>query len=115
MGFAYGVISADPWHKNYRLPENFEGVVNWIAFCAQHKYGLETQVVQVSLLELEQLYWIWAEEHPEFKKWNELNTTKKLVSTTHRYSPMLEERDFIDLDALIRNAINYIRNEMRRQ
>jgi hypothetical protein len=34
LGFAVGVMQADPWHKHYSLPPNFETVVNFVAEAA---------------------------------------------------------------------------------
>jgi hypothetical protein len=107
--FAVGVIRADPWHRGYRLPPNFEAVVNWIAFNVQ-KHWPRIEVPEVSLNELEQLFREWALEHPDFRAWNE---TTKMVGVVSRYSAVPDERDFIDLDALIRNAVIHIRNEHR--
>lgn len=109
--FVYGVLSADMWHTNYKLPPNFESVVNWIAFCIQRKWPTE-EIPCVSILELEQLFREWAFEHPDFKKWNE-SPNNTLISVVTRYSEIPDTRDFIDLDALLRNAAVYVRNYHR--
>ena len=106
--FAVGVIRADCWHRGYKLPPDFEGVVNWIAFNVQHEFADE--VVQLSLLDVERLFWEWANQHPAFLKWNE---TDKLVGVVHRNAPLPEARDFIDLHALIRNCTIHLRTEIR--
>lgn len=111
--FVMGVLSADPWYKGYRLPADFEGVVNLIAFKVQKEYG-EEDVVMLSLLELEEKLTRWAEEHPAYLKWNEPEEPGVIIRVVTRNSPTPDHRDFIDLGALIRNAAVYLRNERRR-
>jgi len=107
--FAVGIMRADPWFKGYALPFDFEGVVNWIAFCIQKEYPDE--VPKVSLLEMEANYRRWGMEHMSFRQWNE---TDKVVGVTSRYSPVPDSRDFIDLDALVRNAAIFLMDEIRK-
>lgn len=109
--FAVGIINADPWHKNYKIPPNFENVINWISFCIQEKY--KEVVVQVSLVEMGKNYREWADQNPYFLEWNE-SPKGTVIGITSRYSSTPEERDFIDLDALIQNAVLYLRDETRK-
>lgn len=111
--FAVGVISADPWHKRYRLPPDFEAVVNWIAFNVQRQWPHD-EVVPVSLLELEDRFTEWGNEHPSFRAWNE-SASGALVGVVHRESPVADSRDFIDLHAIVRNAVVHLRNQHRRE
>lgn len=110
--FAVGVISADVWHHNYKLPPDFEGVVNWIAFNIQ-KHWPKEEVVKVSLQELRFWFKLWADEHPSFREWNETKPGAPMVGVVSRYSSTPDERDFIDLDALIHNAVLHIRAHHR--
>ena len=106
--FVQGILTADPYHKGYRLPTHFEGVVNFISFEIQRRW---TDVVpQVSLADFERFLRKTCPLHPEFLKWNE---TDKLVGVVSRYSPEPTERDFIDLDALYRNAAVALRDQLR--
>lgn len=68
--FIVGVMRADPWYRGYRLPSNFESVINWISFCLQEEYGDEV-VPKVSIIEIVDKFKKWAFEHPDFSKWNE--------------------------------------------
>ena len=112
QAFIHGIISADPWHKNYRLPPDFESVVNWIAFNVQKTYGDE-MVVQISLMELEKKLWEWARQHKSFLKWNEGDGPQ--IAIVHRDSPALGKRNFIDLDALLRNTSLFLRDKRRQE
>jgi len=116
--FAVGILTADPWHLNYKIPPNFENVMNWISFCVRDEFKNDPdvqkwQVAKVSLIEMEEKYNKWAYENPNFIKWNE-SENDELVNVTSRYFKDPEERDFIDLGAAIRNAVVYLRNEIRK-
>jgi hypothetical protein len=110
--FAVGVISADPWHHGYKLPPGFESVVNWIAFNIQKQWPKE-EVVQISLNQIKILFRTWANEHPVFLEWNEPKPGAPIVACVSRYTNTPDERDFIDLDALIHNAVLHIRAHHR--
>ncbi|MCK9513700.1 MAG: hypothetical protein M0R28_21085 [Pigmentiphaga sp.] len=111
--FVYGIIAADPWHRGYRLPPDFEGVVNFMSDCIQRKWPGEA-VPQISLLEWEAFVWEWAPQHPSFRAWNVPRDSTQLVAIVHRFSDLPDERDFIDLDALVRNSAVWLRNDTRR-
>jgi hypothetical protein len=111
--FALGVVSADPWHHAYTLPPGFAEVVNHIAARLQAKHGREC-VVQVSLIEVEEDFMAWGMEHPQFRQWNE-PPDGALVRVVTRYTDTPGVRDFIDLHALVRNAVVWLRNERRRE
>lgn len=110
--FVQGILTADPWYHNYKLPPNFEGIVNWIAFNIQRKWP-EEEVPKLSLLEAEQLFTLWAYEHPDFKKWNEAKPGGPMVRVVTRYSSTPDERDFISTDVVIRNAAVFLRDHIR--
>jgi hypothetical protein len=110
--FAIGVISADCWHHGYKLPPNFESVVNYIADRIQRHWPKE-EVVQVSLIEIEALFREWAFEHPDFRAWNDTKPGAPMVGVVSRYSSTPDERDFIDLGALLRNAAIALRSHHR--
>lgn len=109
QSFVQGIMTADSWHHGYRLPPHFEGVVNMVAFEIQRRWP--TEVPQVSLVEFERFLRETCPLHPEFVKWNE---TTELVGIVTRYSEMANARDFIDLDALFRNAAVALRDHRRR-
>ena len=111
--FMHGVISADPWHKNYKLPPDFESVVNWIAFNIQKTYG-DAIVVQISLMEMEKKFREWAGRHKSFLKWGEPDDGAP-IAVVHACSPVLDKRDFIDLEALIRNASIFLRDKRQQE
>jgi hypothetical protein len=112
QAFAVGVLRADPWHKGYKVPPGFDGVINWIAFKVQEEFK-DKEVVKLSLIEIKERFKRWGEEHPQFMKWNESPTPGTVVSIVSRYSVTPEERDFIDLGALVHNAALYIRTDRR--
>lgn len=112
--FMHGISTADPWHKGYRLPPNFEAVVNWIAHCIQAEFK-DTPVPKLSLIEIEDKFRGWAMQNPHFRAWNEPKDPGTVIAVTTRYAPTPDERDFIDLDALLRNASVFVRNEHRRE
>lgn len=112
--FMHGIATADPWHKKYSLPPNFEAVVNWIAFCVQEEFG-DTEVPKLSLLEIEDKFREWAMQSPHFRAWNEPKDPGTVIAVATRYTPTPDERDFIDLDALLRNASVFVRDEQRQK
>lgn len=107
--FATGVLQADPWHRNYRPPPEFADVVACVSAQVDRHWPGE-EVVQVSLVELERLLPDWADLHPAWRRWNE---TDKLIGISHRYSPVPEARDFIDLRAVIQCVSIVLRNQRR--
>lgn len=111
--FVYGIIAADPWHHHYRLPPGFESVVNYMADCIQRKWPGDA-VPRISLLEWEALVWDWMLQHPDFRAWNVPRDATQLVAIEHRYKEIPDERDFIDLHALLRNSSVFLRNDTRR-
>lgn len=110
--FAVGVLRADPWHKNYRVPPGFDSVLNWIAFKVQEEFK-DCLVPKLSLVEIKERFKKWGEENPQFMKWNEPLVPGTIIGIVSRYSATPEERDFIDLGALVHNAALYIRTERR--
>jgi hypothetical protein len=109
--FVYGVISADSWHHNYKLPPDFESVVNWMAFNIQKEWP-KVEVIKINLIDLEKKFRVWAFEHPSFKKWNE-SVDGTIVGVCSAFSNTPDHRDFIDLDALLRNAMIFIKESNR--
>lgn len=110
--FAHGVLTADRWHKKYTIPPGLESVLNFIAFKTQEEFK-DTQVVQLSLCDIEKRFWAWGNEHPQFRKWNEPVDPGTVIGIVTATTPIQEGRDFIDLGALVRNASVFIRDERR--
>jgi hypothetical protein len=110
-----GILHADPWYKGYTLPPDFEGVMNRIAQDIQNdppkgvhdEYG---EVLCVSINDLRQ----WFHDHlhaiPMFVAWGESDVEMHITS---RYSCTPEERDGIDLIAVMQNITVALRNEQR--
>lgn len=114
--FAVGVLTADPWTKNYRPPPNLEKVLGHVAKRVCETFSLE--VVEITIHEVETFYWLWGEECPEFKGWNvcsEHPPEADCIHGTSRYSATPEKRNFIDLHALVRNATNYLSRQWDRE
>lgn len=111
--FAHGCISADVWHKGYRVPPNLETVLNHVAAKVWERWGEADELAELSLVTVEEFFRECVDSSPECLAWNE-PADGSFVGVVTRYSPVPERRDFIDLDALIRNAAVYLRNERRR-
>jgi hypothetical protein len=111
IAFAYGVLAADPWHHGYKVPPGFDSVLNWIAFKVQEEF--KDEVVKLSLVEIRDRFKRWGAEHPQFLKWNEA-PPGVVVGVVSRYSAIPNERQFIGLDAIVHNAILYIRDKRRK-
>lgn len=112
VAFAAGVLRADPWHHGYKVPPGFDGVLNWIAFKVQEEF--KDEVVVLSLVEIKERFKRWAEEHPQFLKWNEPEDPGTVVGIVSRYTAIPNKRDFIDLGAIVHNATLYIRDDRRK-
>ena len=110
--FMVGISAADCWHYGYKLPPNFESVVNWIAHCVQEKWPKE-EVAELSLMELRKLLDGWAVQHPDWKLWNEGPEGSPPVAVVTRYTPVPDQRDFIDLGAALHNMCLYVRDQRR--
>ncbi len=111
--FAVGVLSADPYHKGYKVPPDYEAVVNWIAWKIREKFGGE-EVVKISLMEIREWFLAWGNENPAFRKWGEPKDPGTIVGVVSRYSSTPTERDFISLEVIAHNAALYIRNQRRK-
>lgn len=107
--WAHGIISADSYFYGYKLPPDFELIVNYMAFSLWKKFGEE--VPKVSLYEMKHFYKNTAMELPQYRKWNEWDGG--VVEVTTRYSPTSKERSFVDLDVPPHNACIFLRNETR--
>lgn len=110
--FIVGIMNADVWHKNYRIPPNVENVVNWISFNLQRHFKND-EIVKISLIEYKKLVSSWAYENPNFRKWNE-SDDETPIAIVSRYSSIPDKRDFIDLDVIIHNASIFLRDEKRK-
>lgn len=106
--FAVGVIQADAWFVGYSLPPNFEVVCNSLCGAVETKFSKEDGK-EISLLDIQAFYREFIDATPPCREWNDF-PGESFVS---RYSSMPTERTFIDLDALVQNACNCIRNDRR--
>ena len=109
-GFAAGVIAADPWYRGYRLPPNFERVINRVA-ASIDKTFTGGEIVHASLNELRAFFDETVMADSEFVGWNKADGPD--VVFVHRYSPTPSKRDFIDLDAVMQNVTTVLRNWKR--
>ena len=113
---AQGILNADPWYKGYALPPDFEGVMNRIAQDVQNdppkdvNGNDDSEVLCVSINDLRQ----WFRDHLHailmFNAWGESDVEKHITS---RYSNTPDERDGIDLIAVMQNITVALRNEER--
>jgi hypothetical protein len=101
--FAAGILTADPWYAGYSIPPKLECVVNHIARCVQVRFP-GADVVRIKLGTVERLYRAWTEQHAVMRGWNRQGKPEPTEVLTSR-SPIPSARQFIDLDAIYRNAI----------
>lgn len=111
IGFAYGVMSADPWYYGYTHPPGFSEVLDYVASCVQERW--KDEVPKVTLCELEDFYRECIDTSPLAKAWNDWDGPDVLAVSA--YSPTPNARTFIDLGALTRNAAIHIRDQWRRE
>jgi hypothetical protein len=115
--FMYGVTSADELFLPYRLPDDFSGVVNFIAD-RMHRHWNGEIVPRVSLLEIKGLFAEWAWEHPSYRKWCEDPPGAPTVVVVTAYDRPgdgpPEDRARVSHEVVGHNAAIYLRNEHRR-
>jgi len=102
--FVQGVTTADTWYSGYKLPPNFENVVNYVAFHVQRKWKDST--IMLSLLDFEDFLRDICPENPFFVAWNV--GTGIMVPVDEPIS-----RQWISLDAIYRNATIALRDDNR--
>jgi hypothetical protein len=106
QAFAVGILEADPWHAGYTIPPKLDAVVNHVSRCVQVRFPGE-DVLSLPLGVIERLYRAWTEQHPVMRGWNRLgNPPPTEYIPLHSRTP--RARQFIDLDAVYRNAIAYL-------
>jgi len=106
--FLVGTISADAWFDNYSVPSNFEIVANALSGAVMSKFG-PGEFPNVSLLDIEAFYHEFIDATPLCREWNDFPGSGFVT----RYDATPKHRTFIDLDALIRNASVFIRDDRR--
>lgn len=117
--FAVGILSADAWFRPYRLPPEFAGVVDWIAFMVQRTFT--DPLVALSPAQAEQLLADWAQDHPQWTQWDpegqSASRTKRLatVAAAACAGDTLHHRPYLDLRAVTRNAAIYVMEESPRR
>lgn len=113
VAFAYGVLSADPWHKRYQLPPNFEKVVNVVAAAVFERWPTE-EVVVIAPNDFAEFCRDTLKENEDFLRWNDWpGHPADSITFVDRYTPTPEARDFIDLDAVFQNVAVYLRDQAR--
>jgi len=112
-GFVNGILTADPYYTGYKLPPNFESVVNFMSFELHKKFNNEWWCGDLSLIDIEKIYWDIANEHPDFRAWEEVPDGQPDLAIVTRYSPVHKERDWISLEVIVRNACVFIRDKRR--
>lgn len=106
-----GIIAADPYHKNYYLPKNFEKVMNYFVSKIQERFTDE--VIHCCLIKIEGISRKILFSCPEFLEWNTIGSPDDINIVT-RYDDLPNEKQFMDLDAMLRNAINHLKNTIRK-
>jgi hypothetical protein len=106
--FMVGTMRADMWCDGYSLPPNFDVVMNAMCGAVVVKFG-NAEFCEASLLDLEAFYHEFIDATPLCREWNDFPGSGFISAT----SPAPTSRTFIDLDALIRNAAIYIRDDRR--
>lgn len=109
--FSYGVLTADSYHENYKIPPNFEDVMNHMSASLRKEFKNKI-VVKVSLNSINKIYRKIAFKNKNFKQWNESKNGNSIVFST-RYSPTPKERDFIDLDAVFQNTSYFLKQKIK--
>jgi hypothetical protein len=114
--FSVGILSSYPWYKGFQVPTGFEAVMNRLALAVQAKWpGPDNELVELSLLEIEDFYREFVEGDEQCQAWNRIGGVgDKTVAFVTRYSITPVVQQFIDLGALTRNAAIWIRAERRR-
>lgn len=107
--FLVGIVRADAWFTDYTLPPNLELVANLLSAAVIAKCGVADELTHLSLLDIQAFYREFIDGCAEVKAWNDYPGSGFVT----RYSATPAERTFIDLDALIQNACNFIRNDRR--
>ena len=103
---AVGILEADPWHQGYTVAPKLESVVNHVSRCVQVRMR-DCDVVRMTLGEIERLLRAWTEEHAIMRGWNRLGNPAQ-TEYVSREAGVSRRREFIDLDAVYRNAILYL-------
>ena len=106
--FSVGILMADPWYKDYRMPPHFKDVMDWISFCIQREY--KERCVSVSLLEMKEHYSKWIDENPYCREWCK-DAEPDVFFETGMESP--NERGSILPQAIVENAVIYLKNVKR--
>lgn len=111
--FAHAVIISDSYYRGYKLPPGFDSVVNYMSDRLARHFAVEgtalDYIVKLSPLEFNDLLDEFGREHPQYREWNTYGGS----GIKSRYSELPTEREFIDLDALTRNAAVLLRGQFR--
>lgn len=108
QAISVGILSADPHHKNYYVPKNFEKVINYYIQHIEEKF--KDTVINICLLKIEGINRKILFTCPEVLEWNNIQT----VSIISRYDEIPNTKQFMDLEAMIRNTSIYIRDYIRK-
>lgn len=115
IAFSVGILRADLWFKNYDIPSNFSDVLNHLAIKINNKWDLDIPVVELSLLEIEDLYREAMADNSHFKQWTSVKEGEPNIQIGSAFDSLGVERSSMDSDAIIRNASIFLRDERRKR
>jgi hypothetical protein len=99
-----GILAADPFFPGYRPPPGFSSVL--ADFC--EVIG-ETRIAMVLDDTVQQVIRTFVHSHPICLAWNRWGgADDATIKITSRYSRQPTEREFIDLDAIVQNAMVFL-------
>ena len=110
--FILGVNQSYPYYRNYKLPPNFDKVINRMSELIHEEFREQLkdhECIVVSLLKLKGVYRRLAMAIPEYVAWNDIGVPDG-DSIVSRYSETENSPSFIDLDVPPHNAALYLRN-----
>jgi hypothetical protein len=107
-----GIISADPYHFGYYLPKNYEKVMNYYIENIENIFNKQ-ECIEICLIKIEGLNKKILMKCPEFVEWNNIESPEN-ARFIDRYTPTYNNKQFMDLDAVLRNASVYLRDYIRK-
>lgn len=114
QAFAYSTFASYAWHKEYTIMTGLETIMQKLASSIQEAYGPTTVMISVSLDDLRDFFEHFIAVTPEVQAWNKIGNFEGDFKFVSRFDELDEKPSFIDLGALCRNCINFIRDERRK-